>query len=203
MKSGKHILWDTCVLYRWLTGFPVEYVDHINRFVADAKSGDVDIYLSSIALAEIRPSIIKHPDETPAGLISKLCSFLKVVDTVPDIMSLAGLLRDNTYICATDHPNAPERKRELSTGDAIQLATAIWMKEYAGVQNFEFHTFDDGKGRNSVEGRAVPMLSYHNWCKGLDDIECVQLAKELKRQKPSHPLCALPVKLEQSRRPAE
>ena len=182
------------MLYRWLSKKPNDYVDHISAHVSDAEVGRSKIFISSIGLAELRPSRVKASGETPASIVNKLCAFITVIDTIPDIMSLAGSLKDNRYVCSTDGPKAPERSRELSTGDAIQLATAIWMREYAGVQDLEFHTFDDGKSRNSVDGKTVPMISFQNWCKGLDGVEYVELAKELKRKKPDHPSCPIPAK---------
>ncbi|MEW2911442.1 hypothetical protein [Leisingera sp. JC11] len=195
MTEKKSVLWDTCVLYRWLTRSPADYVDHIEAHIADAEAGKAEIFISSISLAELRPSRVADSSETPAGLLTKLGAFISVVDTIPDIMSIAGCLRDNRYVCSTDGPKVAERKRELTLGDAIQLATAIWMREYAGVQDLELHTFDNGKSKNSGESggkRAVPMLDFHNWCKGLDDVEVVQLAREIKRKKPDHPLHPIP-----------
>lgn len=190
----KNILWDTCVLYRWLTKHPPEYVDHIAAHVADAEAGRSKIFISSIGLAELRPSRVKASGDTPASIMNRLCAFITVVDTIPDIMSVAGSLKDNRYVCSTDDPKAKERARELSTGDAVHLATAIWMREYAGVQDLEFHTFDDGKSRNAVDGKTVPMISFHNWCKGLDGVEHVELAKEIRRKKPDHHSCQIPTK---------
>ena len=188
MTEVSRVLWDACVLYRWLSKSPIEYTDHITQYVEDARTGKAEIFISSISLAELRPSVIKKPGYTPASIIREACAFIRIIDTSPDIMSLAGMLKDVTYICSTDLPKVKERSRILTTGDAIQLATGVWMKEYFGVQNLELHTFDDGKGKNSeVYAKTVPMLSYHNWCKGLEANDNVQLAVELKRRKPLHP----------------
>ncbi|MCP5365843.1 MAG: PIN domain-containing protein [Hyphomicrobiales bacterium] len=192
MAEKLNVLWDTCVLYRWLTKSPVEFVDHISEYAKDAEDGKVGIFISSMALAELRPSLVVNTGETPASIVSRLCGFIAIIDTVPDIMSLAGELRDNRFVCSTDGPKVPERTRPLSPGDAIQLATGIWMREYAGVQDLEFHTFDEGKRKDTIDGKTVPMIGFHNWCKGLDSVEVVSLAKELKRKKPDHPRCPLP-----------
>ncbi len=167
-------------------------MDHISAYVADAEAGRVKIHMASITLAELRPSMVNLPGETPVNIINRLCSFAIMVDTSPDIMSLAGVLKDNTYICSTDAPKAKPRSRPLSTGDAIQLATAIDLRETWGVQGLVMHTFDEGKRKSTEDGRTVPMIGFHNWCKGLEDNEAVSLVRELKRIKPVHTSCPIP-----------
>lgn len=193
MSEVKNIFWDSCVLYRFLKNEPAEYTDHIAAFVKDAEEGRVKVHMASIALAELRPSIVNLAAESPVQIINRLCSFATMIDTSPDIMSLAGVLKDKRYVCGTDHENAAERARPLSTGDAIQLAAAIDLRESWGVQGLEFHTFDEGK-RSSKEdgGRTVPMIQFHNWCKGLESDPEVNLVKEMKRTKPIHQSCPLP-----------
>lgn len=195
MTEDLNIFWDACVLYRFLRREPVDFVDHISAYVADAEAGRVKIHMASITLAELRPSIVNLRGETPVNIINRLCSFAIMVDTSPDIMSLAGLLKDNKYICSTDGPKSPERSRPLSTGDAIQLATAIDLRETWGVQGLVMHTFDEGNRRSTEDGKTVPMIGFHNWCKGLEDNEKVNLVKELKRTKPVHASCPLPQKI--------
>lgn len=192
LTDDANFFWDACVLYRFLSKRPSDYVDHISAYVADAESGRVKIYMASITLAELRPSIVNLNGETPAGIMNRLCSFAIMIDTSPDIMSLAGLLKDNKYICSTDGPNAKERTRPLSTGDAIQLATAVDLRESWGVQGLVMHTFDEGKRSSTEEGKTVPMIGFHNWCKGLEDNEKVGLVRDLKRTKPVHASCPLP-----------
>lgn len=193
MTETKNLLWDSCVLYRWLSKSPDEYVDHIDQHLKDAIAGRTSIFISSIALAELRPSKVNMAGMTPAAIMAKLLSVIKVIDANPDIMSMAGSLKDNRFV-AFDGPKAKERARELGTGDAVQLATAVWMDEVAEVKGLEFHTFDDGKNRHSIDGKCVPLLSFQNWCKGLDQTELVQSVKAIKRKIPEHDQCPLPQK---------
>jgi predicted nucleic acid-binding protein len=192
LTDGLNIFWDACVLYRFLRNEPTDFVDHISAYVADAEAGRLKIYMASITLAELRPSIVKLKGETPANIINRLCSFAIMIDTSPDIMSLAGLLKDNKYICSTDDPKAEERCRPLSTGDAIQLASAIDLRENWGVQGLVLHTFDEGMRSSKEEGKTVPMIGFQNWCKGLEGNEKVDLVRELKRMKPVHASCPIP-----------
>lgn len=192
MTEDVNIFWDACVLYRFLRKEPTAFVDHISAYVADAEAGRVKIYMASITLAELRPSIVNLKGETPASIINRLCSFAVMIDTSPDIMSLAGILKDNKYICSTDSPKSKERSRPLSTGDAIQLASAVELRESWGVQGLVMHTFDEGGRSSKQDGKTVPMIGFHNWCKGLEGNEKVELVRELKRTKPVHKSCPLP-----------
>lgn len=195
MSELRNIFWDSCILYRFLRGSPLDYVDHIQKHVEDCEAGKTKIYISSVTLAELRPSIVGMAGRSPANIISQTCAFLVPIDTTPNIMSFACLLKDNRFECSIDHPNSKERNRPLSTGDAIQLATAVNLREHWGVIGLEFHTFDEGK-RSSKEdgGKTVPMIGFHNWCKGIEDREEISLVCEMKRIKPEHPSCRIPTK---------
>ncbi|MEL7405301.1 MAG: hypothetical protein AAGJ89_17885 [Pseudomonadota bacterium] len=195
MSELRNIFWDSCILYRFLRGKPLEYVDHIKMHVEDCEAGKTKIYISSVALAELRPSVVGMSGHSPASIVSQMCAFAVAIDASPNIMSFAGALKDNKFVCSTDHPKADERLRPLSTGDAIQLATAVSLREHWGVIGLEFHTFDEGKRASKEDGgKTVPMIGFHNWCEGLDHKEEVSLVREMKRSKPEHPLCPLPKK---------
>ena len=69
------------------------------------------------------------------------------------------------------------------------LATCIYQRDVVGVPISEFHTFDNGKKRGLDGDRAVPILSYQDWCGGMDTTQ-KQLASQiinLKRRAPVHP----------------
>lgn len=163
-KGAKEILWDTCVVYRWLSRRPTEYVDHIEQYVSDAESDRAKLYISSIALSEIRPSRVQREGATPAQIVAELRGVLTVLDPTPDIMSMAGMMKDNRFLLYEKGSKGEEVTRELSTGDAIHLATALWMRDIAKMTDVEFHTFDDGRHRGP-EGRCVPMLSFRGGAK--------------------------------------
>lgn len=190
--AGMALLWDTCVLYRWFQPVQTDYIDHIQKYLEDCKSGSVDIYLSTVSLAEIRPSTIKHSGLTPIQVLSAISGSFIMVDTSPDIMSLAGHLRDQHY----RHIDGPENRaatRPLSVGDSIHLATAVALREEFGVQNLTVHSFDEGKRRDTEEGKkTVPMIGYESWIRDCANDEWVQKVVSIERKKPEHPLCPLP-----------
>lgn len=192
---GKNaFLWDACVLYRWLNGSPADYVDHIGKYLEEAKSGSIDLYLSTITLAEIRPSRMKSPELTPDQVVSRISNSFIMIGTSPDIMSLAGYLKDRPYR-HIDGPPDKAASRPLGTGDAIQLATAVALREEFGVQNLTIHSFDEGKKKDSAEdSKCVPIIGFEKWCRDCSSDEEIQKVISVPRKKPEHPLCPLPKK---------
>jgi hypothetical protein len=191
--ADKAFLWDACVLYRWLNEKPAEYIDHIGKYLEEAP-GTVGLYVSTITLAEIRPSAVNREGLTPSQVLAGISGSFVLIDTSPDIMSLAGYLRDRTYR-HIDGPADRAPGRPLGTGDAIQLATAVALREEYGVQNLTLHTFDEGKKKDGIEGkRGVPIIGFENWCRDCVDDEEVQKVISVPRKKPVHPSCPLPQK---------
>lgn len=192
--ASKAYLWDACILYRWLNATPPEYLDHIEKHLEEASSGSVEIYISTITLAEIKPSNMGKSGLTPLQVLSAVSSSFVPIDTSPDIMSLAGYLRDQTYR-HVDGPLERAPTRPLGLGDAIQLATAVALREEFGVQNLTLHTFDEGKKKDGIEGKkCVPLIGLENWCRDLEDNEEIQRVLSVPRKKPDHPSCPLPGK---------
>lgn len=186
-------LWDTCVLYRLLQGSPTPFVDHIEKHLEDCLNSKCEIYISSISLAEIRPSAINRPGLSPIQVLSSISSNFIVIDTSPNIMSLAGILRDQKYQ-QSDGPESRAAERPLGLGDAIQLSTAVSLREEFGVQNLTFHSFDEGKRRDSESGgkKTVPMIGFEKWCRACSDNETVQKVISVPKKLPEHPLCQVP-----------
>jgi predicted nucleic acid-binding protein len=191
MMSGA-FLWDTCVIYRFLGNPDADYLDHIQKFLSECDAGQIEIFISTISLAEIRPSSMGRSGLTPSQVLASVSKSFKMVDTSPDIMSLAGYLRDQTYrhVELTDAKAPP---RILGLGDSIHLATAVALREEFGVQNLTLHTFDEGKRRDGESGKkTVPIDGFQNWCRGIEGDEEIQKVLSTPRSKPVHPSCQLP-----------
>jgi len=188
------LLWDTCVLYRFLNGHPPEYLDHLEEWLKELSAGKTQIFLSTVALAEIRPSRVKDTGKTPAQIVNAISAAFRFVAPTSDIMSLAGYLRDQRYR-QTDGPEDRAADRVLSLGDSIHLATGVALREEFGVQELILHSFDEGKNKGGESGkRNVPIVGFHNWCRDLQGDEEVQKVLELTIKKPDHPSCKLPTK---------
>jgi hypothetical protein len=184
--AGTNLLWDTCIIKRKLTRTPPEYVDHIDRYVLDAGTDKAKIYMSTIVLAEGRLAGPKPTLADMQKLERDLRGIGSLIEPNPNIMALAGRLRAHSYphpLRGSD-PNAKDR--ELGLGDAIHLATAIWLKEAAGVSDIVFHSFDNGRGKN-WEGKCTPILDFHKYCDGLTSDPDVAKVIALTRTPPRHP----------------
>ena len=72
-------LWDTCVIYRWLSNSPKDYVDHIDKHLADARNGTTEIYISSVAFAEFMPSRISSSAVSYSIFSAVIVSFPKTI----------------------------------------------------------------------------------------------------------------------------
>lgn len=190
--SSSALLWDTCVVYRWFNGIPREYLDHIEKYLEESDIGKREIYISTITLAEIRPSAVGKTGLSPNQVLSAMNKSFVLVDPTPDIMSLAGHLRDQKFR-HTSMPDSKAAHRTLSLGDSVHLSTAVALREEFGVQGLSLHSFDQGKSKDAETGKkTVPIVGFESWCRDCSDDEEIQKVINLPRKKPEHPLCPLP-----------
>ena len=176
------LFWDSCVFDAYLYDQRGYDLASIGQFLTEAKQKPPAhiIYTSSFVFLEVASSKIKKPN------IGSMEDFLRdfvgqiiVIDSSPNVNILAGKLRDIPYRHATI-----TESHVLDSGDAVMLATALFLQEGYGVPIDEFHTFD-----NATRKRKVPILSYQDWCVGLTG-ENELLARRvcaLKRRPPQHP----------------
>jgi hypothetical protein len=183
--SGRVYLWDTCVVRRFIVEAPGDdYVERILRHLEDAEKKKTKLHFSSVIFAEGQLA------GTKAGAQNKLESDLRklgnVIDPIPDIMKMSGRLRSLNYDQIPEPAIVTGATRTLSLGDAINLSTAIWLRDVMGEKEIAFHTFDDGKTKtNGV--RFTPLISFHKWCHGIESHPDVAKIIALKRVKPNHP----------------
>ena len=183
MILPQSLFWDSCVFIRWLTDKPDDYVKDIEQFIEDAKRGRLKIYYSTIAFAEIRPRYLKAGHGGSINrLFAELGSAFIPIDPNPNILISAGRLRDASVTNPGDPRIADDKKRIVSTADAIQLMTCIYARDVLEISDILFHTFDDGKG-----GKFVPLLSFEKWFDDKDRMGVVEDVCSLTRSLPKHP----------------
>ena len=178
-----NFFWDSCVFYAYLDDQTTLDNSGIEQFLHEAQHGKHRLYASSLVLAEVVPSAIRKSGiGTFQSFINDLQDAITIVTPSPDVMHRAALLKDLPYKKGTS------KGRRLSTTDAIMLASCLEIKEAWGVNIDAFHTFDDGKKRG-LEGKMVPLLSFHEWCEGFtqDHSEIADPVIQLSRCKPDHP----------------
>lgn len=161
MSDPKHMYWDSCVFYRYLTNVPIEYVDDIHRLMQDAQKGQRVIYCSTIVLAEVRHFALKKTQHRSIQqFFQAMTKAVILIDPNPNIMVCAGELKDAEAVNPSDKKT--ENRRVMGTADAIHLATCLYVRDAMKVADVVFHTFDNGKGK-TWEGKCVPLLSMERW----------------------------------------
>jgi predicted nucleic acid-binding protein len=182
--SASDLFWDSCVFLAFLRDQSSIYdVDSIAQYLEEARDGKCKIYTSSLVFAEVLPSSLNKPGVGSfQDWVDDLQGAIIIVDASPNVMHIAGRLRDLPY------RKSNSRSRRLATPDAIMLASCLYLGQAMGVRASAFHTFDDGRGRGP-EGRSVPLLSYHEWCDGFtaDQMAVAKPVIELNRCRPTHP----------------
>ena len=181
--AERHYFWDSCVFIAYLNDDSHAYdTKSLAQFISEIQEKNgTKIYTSAIALAEITPKRIKKSAHgTFQNFLRDFRGSIAVVESGPNVNINAGLLKDVPY-CRQN-----SRGRVLTTGDAIMLATALEIEETYGVSLDAFHTFDNGRGKGSPEGKGIPLLDYHLWLEGVERTEIVDRTVALNRCKPIH-----------------
>jgi len=178
------LFWDSCVFYAFLGDEQHAYdIASIEQYLQEAKAGKCRIYASSLVFAEVTPSAITRPTiGTFQDFVDDLQGAVSIIDPTPNVMHLAGRLRDLPY------KKGNSAGRRLSTTDAIMLAGCVHLRDVYRVDVSEFHTFDNGKKRGP-EGKMVPLISYEDWCTSFtpDQMQTAGLVTRLNRRTPIHP----------------
>jgi predicted nucleic acid-binding protein len=182
--------WDSCVFYAYLGDEREAYdVASIQQYLDETKRGLVRIYTSTLVLAEVVPSAIKRPEiGSFQDFLADFQGSIVLIEANPNIMHMASVMKDLPY------RKGDSRKRRLGTVDAVMLASCLYQRDTIGVPIAEFHTFDDGKAKG-LDGKAIPLLSYQEWCEGFDTAQRLSSRSviELTRRRPAHPAPRLPL----------
>jgi predicted nucleic acid-binding protein len=189
VKKISHLFWDSCCFIAFLENNTKAYdVASLEQYLDEAKNGQVVIYTSTIALAEVRPSFLKKKSiGSFADFVSDLNGAVSLIEPSPNIMILAGQLRDFPY------KKANTTSRQLGTPDAIMLASCIYLRDTLGVEIDHFHTYDEGKKRGLEGGKGIPIIGYQEWCEGFAEVAPAAQVVSLSRTQPIHPQPLFPL----------
>jgi hypothetical protein len=156
-----------------------------------ARNGELRIWHSTLIYTEVRPALLEQGNfENVEHLVSDMEGVLLPVSPNPNVMMVAGKLRDHQFKRPDGIRQATEKNRVMSVPDAIQLATCLHLRDDRGIPQIEFHTFDDGRGKN-YEERAVSLLRLEEYSSHLKDVPEIQQACALPRLKPILPQAGL------------
>lgn len=188
VSSTNHHFWDSCVLIRYLTGTPIDYVADIAKFLDEAKAGARHIWMSTMVIAEIKPQQLHlRGFQNFQQLHDDIQAAVTLVTPSVPVNMCASRLQGQQYHRT---PRADDEKLKiLSSMDAVHLATAIHVRDDMEISDLEFHTFDDGK--SGPKPRGLSLLSYHMYAQHLQHDTDVKAVCDLPRMLPRHPIPGL------------
>ena len=187
-----HHFLHTNVILRHASGASGEAEEHIERILTEAAVAKRRVWVSSILFAELRPSMfVPGRFETLDGLTRYIRSLATLVTPDPNTMQRVARLRDAKWQRPEAVRAADERPRTMSLCDAIQIASALWVKEAGGVSDLKFVMFDD-LGANEARGGRLSLLRLQDYAEDARANLDVMAAVRLTRIQPLHQVRPVP-----------
>jgi hypothetical protein len=181
---GHHFL-HTNVLLRHASGASGEAEEHIDNILTQAAVAKRRVWISSILFAELRPSMF-----VPGrfGALHELTRYIRSLATLvtpdPNTMLRVARLRDAKWQRPAGVRGADEKARMMSFSDAIQIASALWVKEAGGVTNLKFLMFDDWTSNDAKGGARLSLLRLQDYAVDARANSDVMAAVRLTRVQP-------------------
>ncbi len=125
-------------------------------------------------------------------------SLATLVTPDPNTMLRVARLRDAKWQRPADMRGADEKPRMMSFGDAVQIASALWVKEAGGVSDLKFLMFDDWSSNEANGGGRLSLLRLQDYAVDARANSDVMAAVRLPRIQPLRQARSLP-----QREPAE
>jgi hypothetical protein len=180
-----HHFLHTNVLLRHASGVSGEAEEHIDRILTQAVVAKRRVWVSSILFAELRPSMfVPGRFETLDGLTRYIRSLATLVTPDPNTMLRVARLRDAKWQRPEAMRAADEKPRMMSLGDAIQIASALWVKEAGGVSDLKFVMFDDLSASEAGGGGRLSLLRLQDYAADARANSDVMAAVRLTRIQP-------------------
>jgi hypothetical protein len=177
-NTDKYFL-HTSVFLRHAGGDSGEAEQQIETILTKAAVAKRRVWISSILFAELRPSVfIPGRFATLFELTRYFRSLATFVTPDPNIMLRAARLRDVKW---------QRSQKPMSLGDAIQIASALWVKEALGVPDLEFLMLDEWRTDEARGGICISTVRLKDYA---DDAHANSDAKapaRLKRVQPGLP----------------
>ena len=182
--SDKHFLHVNVLLRHARTELGDSERD-LETILTEAATGKRRLWVSSILFAELRPSaFVPGRFPTLREFVRYLRAIAVFVTPDPNTMLRAGRLRDVKWQRPAALRRPDEKPRFLSMIDAIQLASALWVKETAGVADLEFLAFDDRVADDAESGARLSLLRLQDYTNDMAIDSDVMAAVRLARAEP-------------------
>ena len=179
----------TNVILRHAGGASGEAEEHIDRILTQAAIAKRRVWISSMLFAELRPSMfVPGRFNTFHDFTRYLRSLATLVTPDPNTMLRVGRLRDARWQRPADVREAHEKPRTISLSDSIQIASALWVKEAAGVAGLKFLMFDEWDRNEARGGARLSLLRLQDYAQDAGADSDVMAAVRLTRVQPLSPM---------------
>jgi hypothetical protein len=160
---GYHFL-HTNVILRHACGASGEAEEHIDNILTQAAVLKRRVWVSSFLFAELRPSMfIAGRFNIFHEFTRYIRSLVTLVTPDPNTMLRVGRLLDAKWQRPVGARGADEKPRTMSFTDAVQIASALWVKEAGGVADLRFLMFDDWSSADSRRGAPLSLLRLQDY----------------------------------------
>ena len=183
-SSDKHFLHSSVVL-RHANGDSGEAEHHIETILTEAAVHKRRVWVSSVLFAELRPStFVPGQFATLFELMRYIRALATLVTPDPNAMMRVARLRDAKWHIPGDDGEAEGKPRAMALGDAMEIASALWVKEAIGVPDLEFLTFDGWCSADGKPGDRLCLLHLQDYAVDLGRDADVKAAIRLTRVEP-------------------
>jgi hypothetical protein len=189
---GHHFL-HTNVILRHACGASGEAEEHIDNILTQAAVLKRRVWVSSMLLAELRPSMfVAGRFNTFLEFTRYIRSLVTLVTPDPNTMLRVGRLCDAKWQRPAGVRGADEKPRMMSFSDAVQIASALWVKEAGGVADLGFLMFDDWSSAESRRGGPLSLLRLQDYADDARANSDVMAAVRLTRVQPYRQARSIP-----------
>jgi hypothetical protein len=189
---GHHFL-HTNVFLRHASGASGEAEEHIENILTQAAVLKRRVWVSSILFAQLAPSMF-----VPGrfGSLRELTRYIRSLVTLvtpdPNTMLRVARLRDAKWQRPADVRGRDEKPRMMSFSDAVQIASALWVKEAGGVTDLKFLMFDDWSSNDASRGARLSLLRLQDYAEDARANSDVMAAVRLTRIQPVRQAISIP-----------
>jgi hypothetical protein len=180
-----HHFFHTNIFLRHASGASGEADEQIDRILTQAAVAKRRVWVSSLLFAELKPSMF-----VPGrfGTVQELARYIRSLATLitpdPNTMLRVARLRDAKWLRAAGVRGDDEKPRILSFSDAVQIASALWVKEAGGVADLKFLTFDEWGSSEPKRGASLSLLRLQDYVDDARADSDVMAAVRLTRVQP-------------------
>ena len=130
------------------------------------------------------------------GTLQELARYIRSLATLvtpdPNTMLRAARLRDAKWQRAAGVRGDDEKPRMMSFSDAVQIASALWVKEAGGVADLTFLMFDDWSSNEARRGAPLSLLRLQDYANDARANSDVMAAVRLTRVQPHRQAGSVP-----------